>query len=174
MKFNKGFTIIELIISLFILTVAIIGIYTAFYAIVLQTNNVSSRFTASYLAGEGLEIIRNIRDNNWVKSASSLDYVSWDDSLLSCTNGCQVDYKTGIDGQAFNLSAYGSGNYLYVNNNGFYDYEITDATKTKFRRKITITQVATDTLNVVVTVYWANGQAGEAEVSAEEYLYNWY
>lgn len=174
MKVNKGFTIIELIISLFILTVAIIGIYSAFYTVAVQTDNISNRFTASYLAGEGMEIVRNVRDNNWLKSTNPDNPITWDNGLAICAQGCQADYKTGTTTEAISLVPYSDLSYLSINNDGFYSYETNDATETKFRRKIVINTVDTDILKVTVTVYWPNGQGGEGELSVEGYLYNWY
>ena len=158
---------IELIITLAILSFGIIGVYGAFIPAVTLTYNLSSRFTAAYLAQEGLEIARNIRDNNFVTANP------WANSLTSCTTGCQADYTTGTDVVgATPLSGYGSGNFLTINSDGLYGYNA--GTATKFKRKITTNQdFGQDTLRVDVEVTWDyNGQTLSFE--AEEYLYNWH
>jgi prepilin-type N-terminal cleavage/methylation domain-containing protein len=63
---KKGFTILELLFVILILTVGIGG---AFYLISQTFWGVSvtkNRLVAAYLAQEGIEEIRNERDNNWL------------------------------------------------------------------------------------------------------------
>ena len=157
---GSGFTMVELIITLAILSFGIIGVYNAFYSMIILSNNISSRFTATYLSQEGLEIVRNIRDNNFILSAA------WSNGLLGCNLGCQGDYKTNASLQAYN------NNFLKLNTDGFYSYD--SGVATKFKRKITITQPSgTDTLKAIVQVLWDdNGKPSSFET--EEYLYNWH
>jgi prepilin-type N-terminal cleavage/methylation domain-containing protein len=174
---KNGFTLIELVIAIFILVVAIIGVYNAFSIIVVMTTDSSSRFTAAYLAQDGMEIIRNIRDNNWV-----LDQ-PWKTGLTGCEAGCEADYKTGTSQEITPLREYPEGgNYLRINdNNGFYSYDETgEYATTKFKRKITIEEdpMNEDTLYVSVEVTW--NEKGEEGcdygncIEVEEKLYDWY
>jgi len=177
MENQKGFTIIELMISIFVLTIAIIGAYNAFTIMDLLTSNSMDRFTAAYLAQEGVEIIRNIRDTNW------LEGVSWTDGLDDCASGCEVDYKTFGD-EFTPLSPYVE-TLLLVDETGFYNYE--SGEETKFKRKVTITPLQTageenDILKVEVEVFWSGTKSmiyylnseAEESIKAEEYLYNWH
>jgi len=185
MNLSRGFTIIELIITIFILSIAIVGIYSAFSMMVILTANASDRLTAAYLAQEGIEIVRNIRDTNWINS--SYTETVWIQGLEACTSdigGCQADYRTmGTDSSP--LSPYGDGNstsnYLKIDDaNGFYSYDL--GKKTKFRRQILISFVSDiDYIaKVTVNVFWdekpnvlnPTGEAGS--ITAEEYFYNWY
>ena len=153
---NRGFTLIELVIAIFILVVAIVGVYNSFSTIVVLTTGASSRLTAAYLAQEGIEIVRNMRDNNWLKGE-----VDWRNGLLGCLNGCEADYRTGTSTDVRSgLTAF-SDNYLKINKDigtaksGFYSYDsVGDYAITKFKRKITITPVGTDVLQVFVLVTW--------------------
>jgi len=169
MSFSKkhtssiGFTLIEIIITISILLFGIVMVYGPFATIVLLTDNISSRFTASYLAQEGLEIVRNLRDNNFISK------VAWTQGLASCSAGCQADYKTVTTSQ---LTPYNSNTFFGLNSDGFYSYDV-GSTPTMFTRKITITTVSTDVINVDVLVYWTyQGKTLSAE--ANEYLYNWF
>ena len=80
---NKGFTLIELVISIFLLCFVIIGVYNAFSIIVILTSDTSDRLTATYLAQEGIEIVRNIRDTNWLNmdnckaDANCANFLAW-------------------------------------------------------------------------------------------------
>ena len=184
-----GFTIIELIISIFILSVALVGIFNAFSIITILTSDSVNRLTATYLAQEGMEIVRNIRDINWLNMDSGVPVgATWVDGLntTTCaTTGCQAGYAST------SLSPYTAGSYLYLNANGFYGYG--SGTKTKFERKITITFLPTGNfasdyiMKIIVQVSWDKKATilnsgvsadtcteGNNCVKSEETLYNWY
>ena len=156
---KNGFTLIELIIAIFILSIGIVGIFGAYSAMVVATSDISNRFTATYLAQEGIEIVKNIRDLNWANinncSGQNCNY-SWVDGLtttavnhpIDCSvatgTGCEANYATNGDTTLITtwptISQYNSlpGNYLYTNkDSGFYDYLISGIL-TKFKRKIII------------------------------------
>lgn len=166
-KNQKGFTMIEAIIATFILAVAIIGAYLVFVEISSTTIVISSRLTAAYLAQEGIEIIRNIRDTNWLKG------VSWSYKLDGCVNGCEVDYRTK---QGDTLSPWGSGGqYLSLERENYYSYNsYRQIATTKFKRKVTIIHPNgnSDILDVSVSVQWQD-RGKPYEFVAEGYLYNW-
>ena len=165
---DKGFTMVELIISIALLSIGIIGIYNVFSPLIVLNSSTSSKFLATYLGQEGLEIIRNIRDNNFINE------VSWSNGLLICANGCQADYKTGTAVQTPNnqLKIYNDSNFLKLNSDGFYSYD--SGTSAPYKRKIIITQPSgIDTMKVEVFVFWSyNGTPYTYETEA--YLYNWY
>src|ERR1035437_4630247 len=86
---SKGFTIIELVISISILSVAVVGIFNALSVLIILTSDSADRLTGTYLAQEGMEIVRNIRDTNWLDMnkatlAGNVGTVySWDNGLAS-------------------------------------------------------------------------------------------
>ena len=197
---SKGFTIIELVISVFILSIAVVGIFSAFSVMNVLTSDTTDRLTATYLAQEGLEIVRNIRDTNWLSMddwgcvSSIIDDdtpcpVLWSDGLTEspdCSNGCKADYKTS-------MSPFASVDKLYLNDEGFYDHDISGA-PTKFKREIIIKLLEDANggldhiMKVVVRVSWdkkstilnlpllSNPDTCDPQncISAEATLYNWY
>lgn len=171
MKINsqkKGFTLIELIVSISILIFAIVGINSVFYNMYLQTSNLFNKFTAVYLSQEGLEIVRNMRDLNFIKEQD------WSNGLLICSAGCEADYKTGTDNQVTALRPFSSGgNFLRKDSLGLFAYDSPTGIDTIFKRKITITQEDADILRVNSLVTWTfNNTVFQFE--SVEYLYNWY
>lgn len=194
-KNNKGFTIIELVISIFILSIAIVGIFTALWIVTILTSDSVDRLTSTYLVQEGMEIVRNIRDNNWLnirncQEDEECEY-TWVDGLGFDTP-YQTDYKNAT------MQGY-TGQYLNDDANGFISYQSCAAGRTscatKFKRKIIISPV-TDSdgdsnhiIKVVVQVSWKTkatilGPGADAFASvtcpgsncvmAEETLYDWY
>lgn len=184
-KTNKGFTIIELVVSIFVLSIAVIGVFNAFSVIVVMTADSANRLLASYLAQEGAEVVRNIRDANWM---DSLDWQTGLTSFCATATGCQVDYKTNSS----SVSPYGvNGSYLNIDTDGFYSYSSINA-PTKFKRKIIITCLPdgdcpnNHIMKVSVQVFWDEkpnvlnptgglaGEPGSGSVTVEEYFYNWF
>ena len=72
---KKGFTLIEATLATFILVVGVLGVFSAIQIITRFTSEVSLRLQATYLAQEGIESIRNIRDSNWLAQKV------WDDGI---------------------------------------------------------------------------------------------
>lgn len=186
---NKGFTIIELIISIFILSIGAVGIFIAYSAMVILTADTADRLTAIYLAQEGMEIVRNVRDNNWLKIKNNCDAgvscsFAWNDNL-NCENGCEADYTYFGE---LPMPTW-AGKYFFLNDKSFYVYNPTNPSpiKTKFKRKITVILENQYTLRVITQVSWdqkatiLNSTGNLAGVcnpancaQAEELLYNWF
>jgi len=164
---ESGLTLLEVIIATFILLIAVVGSYLAFSRILMVTSSISDRFVAAYLAQEGVEVVRNIRDTNWINSSG------WDNILNTCpVNGCELDYRTGTpDSSLVSLYSY-SGASLNIDSDGFYTYEDIGTTPTKFKRQIIITPSGDSMLDVVVNILWAD-KGQEYSLQVEEYLYNW-
>jgi len=162
---QKGFTLVEIIVAIAILAFGIVLVYSAFGLTVTLTYNAAYRFTAASLAHEGLEIIKNIRDTNF------LNGTAWPSTFISgpCATGCMADYKTLTPAQ---LTAY-TGATLSLDGDGFYSYS--GITPTLFSRKITISPVAgtANALLVDVAVLW-NYNGKSFTVDSQEYLYNWH
>ena len=66
---NKGFTILEVLVAIFIITTGGLAAYAMVQQIIFSTLSSSYRLTAAYLAKEGIETVRNIRDTNWLQGA---------------------------------------------------------------------------------------------------------
>lgn len=153
--FKKGFTFIELLITILIVTIGLAGISSLFVRLVSQSRIVSSKLVAAYLAQEGIELVRNIRDGNW------LERVAWDDGI---SNGdWEIDYNdTGF------TPYQAGGRYLKIDG-GFYNYE--SGQNTKFKRRINISK-AGSAISVSVEVSWQDPR-GSYNVTAFEKLYQW-
>jgi len=174
---RKGFTLIEVILAISVLTIAVGGSFALIQQTLISAVLNQSELVASYLTQEGIEIVRNIRDNNWLEQRT-VPGTSWDDGLTVCQNPncCEGDYKTDIPPNlsslvSFSNCDYNNLRYLNIDENGFYGYSGT--TPTKFKRKINVTKTDANTLEVSVDVQWQ--ERGRAHsIKAQDYLYNWY
>ena len=173
-KSQSGFSLLELIVAVFILTVGILGVQALIRENLVLVFHSKNRLTAAYLAQEGIEIVRNIRDTNWVRlRAHPALLIHWDDEIFCCPRlscDCEADYND------LRLELW-QGRPLNLDDKGFYSYDVTN-NPTNFKRKITVTsRPATphqlqDQLQVTVEVEWTErGRSYSIVVLGN--LYNW-
>jgi prepilin-type N-terminal cleavage/methylation domain-containing protein len=177
-KNKKGFTLLEVISAIFIISVGVLGIVRFIPSLIVDSSINSSRFTAAYLSQEGVELVRNIRDTNLMEAINKDDSTSWKEGLEECTAGCELDYycvkiedpvvSNPISHNCF--KAYDSGDLLKLDDLGFYNYS--SGEETKFKRKITIIEETTNVLTVSVDVYWQD-RGVDYQTSLQEKLYQW-
>jgi len=160
---SKGFTLLEVLAAIFLITIGIVGTLTLVQKTITFTQATSSRLITAYLTQEGIEIVRNIRDSNFLKIHQGVEGVSWNDGLTGCSGGCEADYNDP------SLTSY-AGRFLKIDA-GFYNYD--SGVDTLFKRKITITPEGTDILKVLVQVQWQE-RGKSYEVIAQENLYKWW
>lgn len=162
MNRNKGFTLLEMILAVAIITIGALGVFGAAARYSKLTQKERDNLVAAYLCQEGIEIVKNIRDTNWVQSASS-----WKDGLTSCSSGCEGDFT-----DSESLSAFSSSDFLYIDGaTGLYRYISSPGSgdvKTSYSRKITIIESGDDELDITVDVYW-----GASTMTVKEDIYNW-
>ena len=60
---NKAFTLVETLVAISIFTVSILGLISIFASGISNTGYAKKKMVASYLAQEGIEYARNMRDN---------------------------------------------------------------------------------------------------------------
>jgi len=173
---KNSFTLLEVIIAITVLTIAVGGSFTLIQQTLTASSQNKLKLTAYYLAQEGLEIARNIRDSNWLKQKRKDPDVSWDAGLADGLSvGDSGDYIADYDDTS--LSSF-EDKPLNLDSDGFYSYS--PGEPTPFRRKISITKEdipETDdpndySLRVLVVVNWSERGRGHS-VQATEYLYNW-
>lgn len=156
---SKAFTLIEVVVAIAILAIGLVGAYGVLPLIIKSQAINIDEFLASQIANEGVELTRNLRDNNWLLWLSD-----WKTGLKGCSLGCEIDYNdTGftVIGE--------SGRFLQIDpTNGFYNYGL--GTDSKFKRKITIIEDASGYLNTKVEVTW-NGNG--SPFILEENFYDW-
>lgn len=154
---SPGYTLLETVVAVAMLIGGVSVVYSTSANTLAHTYNNQHRLTASYLVQEGVEVVRNIRDQNWLDGAADwrngLDPGEW-----------QVQYNSK------NLDAC-SGSPLLVSDNGLYNYS--EGAETNFRRKVTIEHDSDpDKIKVTVEVTWPRDGGNPAQ--AVKFLYNWY
>ncbi len=149
-----GFTLIEIMVAMFVFLVALIGVSLLLSKIFLFSGFASSKLTAAYLCQEGIEVVRGIRDSNWIAGND------WDQGLGVGTR--EADYNDTA------LSVW-QNRFLRLGS-GFYNYSA--GAETKFKRKIEISRPSDDEIQLGVIVNWSE-RGRNYEVSVYEELYKW-
>ncbi len=158
---QNGFSLIGVLVSFFIVTIGMVS--------VLSLVNISfkgfavsqDRLTASYLAQEGIEIVRYIRRAN---EDGDVRWSNWYNNFTTTSRNYRVQYDRD------QLLSY-SDTPLRINNSGFYQYN--SGTKTKFYRKITIKKINSNQLQLLVDIKWKNRGGNWSHLIAENRLWDW-
>ena len=159
-KLNRqGFTLMEVIVALGVIIAALVGVMTLVTFSVSSIRVTKSRIIASNLAQEGLEIVRNIRDNNWLNYKRSAG--NWRDGLAPGNYLVQFDTE--------NLLVF-SVTLLKINSAGRYQYN--SGSGTPFYRKISIEHIDNNQIKVVSQIDWQENGKNHL-VKAETRFYNW-
>ena len=163
---SRGFTILEVLIAIFILTTGIGGVYGLIHFTLSFTSTTHNQLVASYLAQEGVEIVRNIRDSNFLRIRSGVPGANWKDGIDVpaglCGGGCKTDYNDASLNPVSPLDPMLRDGTLWSYDSGV---------STSFQRSITITPDGPNKIFLEVKVAWQ--ERGEHSVIASSELYNW-
>jgi type II secretory pathway pseudopilin PulG len=161
---NSGISILEVVVAILIITIGLVGVMS------LVIQNIQAQYInkniliASGLAQEGLELVRNIRDLNWLTPGNA-----WDQSIVA-DGTYTIDYHgRGSIEQTANFVSDALAR-LYIDSDNLYTHTMTGA-PTNFYRLITVSN-NTNYLDVKCTIRWQEGSQYH-DYTAETYLYNW-
>jgi prepilin-type N-terminal cleavage/methylation domain-containing protein len=166
-KARRAFTLIETMVAVTILTLAIAGpLFTASRAIV-AAQTARDQLTASYLAQEGIEYVRMMRDDAYLNSYNihrndgvNVSVAAWTDFLTSVTqcnattnstHACTLDPISGLSFQFCLVGSTCTPLYLV---NGVYTQQSDGSVQKHFTRTIQAIDTASDE-RIVSTVKWS-------------------
>lgn len=133
---NLAFSVLEVIVAIAIMVIGMLGISSLMIQS-LQAGNIDKDYlTASMLAQEGLELVRNQRDLNWLtENADWYDHII-EDGHYSIDyyplSGTQINIEQSVDSISDN------GARLEIDGFGFYAHNITGGVDTNFYRLISV------------------------------------
>ena len=156
---NKGFTLMEVIISMGVITTALVVCIALITFSIGAVRTNKSKLIAINLAEEGLEIVRNIRDSNWLAYKRTAD--TWRDGLD------EGDWQVQYDDSEL-LSS--NDDNLLIDDDGFYQYAT--GSYTPFKRTITITHIDDNQIKVETEIDWQE-RGRNYTYKVEDRLYNW-
>lgn len=184
-KHNKGFTLTETLVAASIFTLSVLALFSNISKGISDTNLVKSRIIGAYLAQEGIEYMRNLRDTYVLYDAggASAGWTTFNSRLTggSCTgvNGCYfddqnvnyADISQPLIDMTLNACGASCPVLLYNASSGKYNY-VSGGSSTVFRRKVTVSQPNDTETIITVNVSWTYKSITE-NVTFSEKLYKW-
>lgn len=147
----------------------IISILTSSLVLITLTVNSTktsrSKIIAINLSQEGLEIVRNIRDNNWLAGYRSP--LNWRQGLGPGNYRAVYDKAGLLPYAAVALDRDTGGFYFYTDQGAR-----AGSVATPFQRTITIEHIDNNQIKVVSEVTWSERGRNQV-ISAETRFYNW-
>ncbi len=184
-----GFTVVEALVAIAILLLSITSAFSVAQSSLQSSNFAKNRTTAYFLAQEGIESIRHLRDNNglkMLKENANPGSISWLGGFAEPgdrNSPCALDVNTCLIAVLAFMNAVNCNgvcpNFWHLGNEFFqYKGDEEEGAITSFNRSIQLYSVSDENgpndneIQVVVTVTWNQG-AIEKSVVVSENLYNW-
>ncbi len=172
---NHGFTLVETLVAISILSLSIAATFTAVQNSIQESNIAKDETTAFYLAQEGMEFIKNLRDENALHSISGQS-TNWLASLSSIpADPCYFGKTCVIDSplKAASSCSGGFGSCPVINQDPatlLFGYT-SSWTPTNFKREIQFQQISADEISVIISISWVNRGINRS-FQANETLFN--
>jgi len=172
-KQNSGFTLIEMMVAIVIFTFSLLGIVVIMGGSISDTTLAKNRIIASYLAQEGVEVMRNFRDTSTLYGGST----GWADFSLAletkCINGvegCYFNPELPSDDPNYLTSCLNSCPELTYSDLEGYNYSSSQGSG--FSRIIEVKMFSSEEIGIISNVSWTkNGNLHEIEFS--DVFFNW-
>lgn len=154
--FNKaGFSLIEVLVAMFILSMGFAAVFSLMTINIRSSENAKNQIIASQLAQEGVELVRNLKDNN----------STFTDDVGTGGSDYRIDYNsdyTTFLGSNINDD---TKKKLNIDANNFYSHSSGQATKFYRKIKIEITTDADSKKTATVTNYVTWNSSGFTAIS---------
>ncbi|MDE2399613.1 MAG: prepilin-type N-terminal cleavage/methylation domain-containing protein [Patescibacteria group bacterium] len=145
-KQNHGFTLVETLVGISIFTFSVLAVMSVLASGITDTSYAKQKMVAGYLAQEGIEYIRNLRDNDVLYSSvpPNNNWNTFKARFNPTTHFITTDNSPSI------------------------------ANFPGFTRTLQMTPISgtTDEVTIFSTVTWTQG-SGQQSVTFAENLYNW-
>ena len=169
---------LESMIAITIATVGIMGLLTLLSQALSLNRVITDQYAGSYLAAEGIEIVKNLIDNNAKK-----DPPIWNVGFAEYVQKCfEIDYVTfDIDEagvvacptEETSFEAFSPRTLKFNSLDGIYSY--TGDTETRFKRVVRITPIeGGNEIKVNSIAKWTTRGGGEFSLNVEDHFFNWY
>lgn len=183
---NKGFTLIEVLVAIFVLITAVVVPLTIGSKAFAYSNFVRDQSTASYLAQEAMEYVRLLRDNASLNPSPNEG--AWGDfknSVSNCEGGQNNDnpgcyFAVGTDPSRTNIQlceeSPSNCPAMFLQENGTYSYEQNN--RQSFVRTVQ-THIENpgspnlERMRITVTLSWNTNGISDRSFSIVNYLMPW-
>lgn len=170
---QKGQILVESLVGITIAVIALTGVLTLLSNSLGVNKEIGRQFTATYLAAEGVEVIKGMIDSNYASGNA------WNDGLSNGAYEVEYDSTSPDDTRFSSDNTEKSTRELFVNpSTGFHSYDGA-GTMTTYIRTVQITNIdrggdtTPDQIKVKSVVDW-EGRGGEDQsVMIEDHFFDW-
>ncbi|MEZ4156826.1 MAG: hypothetical protein R3B52_02560 [Candidatus Paceibacterota bacterium] len=161
---NKGQLLIESLVAITVIVISILGIFTLVSRSLSLNRVVNDQYVGTYLAAEGIEVIKNIVDTNVLTHCEP-----WNQGV-NTAGEYQVNYDTQLFGSQTLTQTNGPAQ---LNFDGTMYSHYSGGQPTKFYRSVTLDPITANHLKVVSLVQWETRGNANFETVLEDHFYNW-
>lgn len=165
MTYTRAFTLLETLVAVSVLLMSLLGPFSIAQQSLKSAYYARDQVTAFYLAQEGVEFVRAVRDQNYLQGADWLEGIG-----DACTNvACIVDYPNFT----YTVCPQGVCPPLKVSATGGL-YNHTSGTDSPFTRYIMLTPSTSnpEQMIVSVTLQWKSAGVSRS-FTIQERLFDW-
>lgn len=164
---KKGYLLIESMVAITVIVVGLLGIFALLSRSLSLNRVISDRYVASYLAAEGVEIVKNLIDNNVLAEDA------WNKNLNE--GNYQFDYMATI--LPADCGSFCNKVFYWDSAQKIYSL-IPTGQKTNFVRKVSIKPIAdrsglVQSIQVNSVVDWVTRGGASFSVNLEDHFYNY-
>jgi prepilin-type N-terminal cleavage/methylation domain-containing protein len=166
---QKGFTIVESLVAIAILVAAVTGTMTAVQTGISSYIITKEQITAFYLAQEGFEQLKNMRDQNSLEGRSWLFDIAED-----ADDPCFFGFKCMVSPVESVVATRCAGSCEVLRQDpdeGFFGYDI-DWTPTVYTREIELEPINQHEIAATVSITWSKGLINRS-FRVRENILNW-
>ena len=163
---RSGFLLVEAMVAMSVLLVGVLGIFSLMSQSIKLTRTLNDQYVATYLAAEGIEIVKNLLDSNILT-----DPGAWNANGFSIDACYELDYTTPNLASA-SPAACSRGSVPLRFDGSFYGYG--DGSNSWFTRVVHVSPImdgAQIGVRVRSTVQWAGGSQSFV---LEDAFYAWH
>ena len=171
MKKNRGQFLIEMMVAVSLIVIGMLGVFAVLSQSLALSRVAANQYIAAHLAAEGIEVTKNILDQNFINDPHG----PWNSGFLDGTYRVQFDSSTRSGDGLMSIS----GNHnqqpflRFDDGSGRYGYN-SSWKETKFKREIVVEEGASsDEIKVTSSVYWKDRGGMDFETIVEDRFRNW-
>lgn len=164
---SSGFLLIEAMVAMSVLMVGVLGIFALMSQSIRLTRMINDQYVATYLAAEGIEIVKNLLDSNVLT-----DPGAWNAHGFSSDACYAIDYATDSLDSAIVADCTGAGIIPLLFDGSSYGYG--GGSTSGFSRTVHVAPImdgAQIGVRVRAVVRWAGG---EQSFALEDTFYAWH
>ncbi len=178
---ERGFTVLETLVAVAVLILSLTAAFSVAQSGLSLSISSRDEVTAFYLAQEGIEVIRNIRDENSLNGLTWLNGIAGQPSdPCNFGNYCAVDspnqnYMVSCGVTAGNCPVLLQDRRDASATFGMYGLNPASTsgwTPTVFKRELLLKSINSNEVALTVTIYWTKGVLTRSFV-VHENLFNW-